>query len=158
MACKKTDHVILPLTLNSPLFVKAWDDYLNYRRQSGMRKLIPMSVQRQWDQLSDYGVEIAIKAIDQSIAQGWQGLFPDRCAIPPGGSNPKGVRGDGKDREGFSSLGALQMRLKEINEELESIYYPGGCAFKVVPSNQKQGRANDLLEQRSRIKIKIEKF
>jgi hypothetical protein len=155
MAKKSTPqcHVILPLTLNTPAFQKAWADYEEYRRQRRLPKLIPMSVQRQWDKLSDHGETVAIAAIDQTITNGWQGIFPERVqADAPLAGRPMG----GNAQSGRSSLGALQMQLKAVESQLEDIFYPGGCAFRVEPSEKNKQRAQGLLDQRLSIKLQIE--
>ena len=71
-------NATLPFQLDTPEFKKAWEDYVEYRRQSKLKKLLPMSVERQWTKMADVGPEVAIEAIDQTIANGWMGLF-----LPP---------------------------------------------------------------------------
>lgn len=146
-------YVTLPIALNTPDFEKAWQDYVEYRRQRRLPKLVPMSVQRQWDKLSDYGVAVAIAAIEQTITNGWQGIFPDRVSRDMAADAPRS--GVGGPR---ASLGALQMQLKQVEQELEGIFYPGGAAWQVEPSKENRERANRLLEQRKRLKLQIEEF
>lgn len=55
-----------------------------------------------------------------------------------------------------ASLGALQMQLKAVENDLESIFYPGGCTYKVEPSPENQARAQQLLDQRLKLKRQIE--
>ena len=57
-----------------------------------------------------------------------------------------------------SSLGALQMQLKQVESQLEDIFYPGGCAFRVEPSKENRERALKLLDQRKSLKLQIEDF
>lgn len=135
-------YVTIPLNLNTPEFIAAWDEYVEYRRQRKLPKLIPVSVQKQWDRLSDFGPEAAIAAINETIAQQYQGIFP---------------RGENlQRRRPAASLGALQLELQRIENELNDIYYPGGCAFRVEPSPSKRERAARLLDQRKNIRMKIE--
>lgn len=142
-------HVILPLTLNTPAFQKAWADYEEYRRQRRLPKLVPMSVQRQWDRLSDYGPGVSVAAIEQTITNGWQGIFPERVSRDMESNTPR-------PDMGRASLGALQMQLKQVEAQLEDIFYPGGCAFRVEPSEKNKQRAQGLLDQRLSIKLQIE--
>lgn len=137
-------HVTLPLTLNTPGFLAAWEEYVQYRRERRLPKLLPRSVQKQWDKLSDAGPEAAIAAIDETISQGWTGIF-----LRPEQSLPAGRPAS------RSSLGALQMQLKTTESQLEDIYYPGGCAFRVEPSAENQARAKALLAQRLALKNQI---
>ena len=145
-------HVTLPLTLNTPDFIQAWEDYVEYRRQRRLPKLVPMSVQRQWDRLSDYGPEVAIEAINQTIASGWQGLFPERVNDQRAGPLPGGRPAP------RASLGALQLQLKQVESKLEDIFYPGGCAFRVDPSPENRERAKVLLDQRLNLKRQIDEL
>lgn len=55
-----------------------------------------------------------------------------------------------------ASLGALQMQLRTTEEELQAILYPGGCAFKTIPTGEKLIRANFLAAQRVKIKARME--
>jgi hypothetical protein len=111
-----------------------------------------MSVQKQWDRLSDYGPGVAIAAIDETIRSGWQGLWPERVqADAPLAGRPMG----GNAQSSRSSLGALQMQLKSVESQLEDIFYPGGCAFRVEPSEKNKQRAQDLLAQRLSIKLQV---
>jgi hypothetical protein len=58
----------------------------------------------------------------------------------------------------FASLGALQMRLKEVEQELNDLLYPGGCAFKQVPTGEKLKRFEVLSGQRISLKSQVEQF
>lgn len=139
-----TGNVTIPLNLNTPEFEAAWNEYVAYRRERRLPKLLPRSVQKQWDKLSDAGPGAAIAAINDTIAQGWTGIFvrPEQ-GLPTGRPSAR------------ASLGALQMQLKAVENDLEDIFYPGGCAFRVEPSEKNKQRAQDLLAQRLSIKLQV---
>jgi len=137
--------VVLPLALNTPEFESAWAEYVAYRRERRLPKLLPRSVQKQWDKLSDAGPEAAIAAINDTIAQGWTGIFIRAEQGLPAARNTA-----------RASLGALQMQLKAVENDLESIFYPGGCTYRVNPSPENRARAQRLLDQRLKLKNQIE--
>lgn len=143
-------NTTLPFELNNEHFIKAWGEWLQYRKERRLPKLLPRSVQKQWDALSDIGSEAAIAAINYSIRQGYQGIYQDKSAALPAGP--------GRLRGSAASLGALQMQLKQVESQLEDIFYPGGCAFRVEPSKENRERALKLLDQRKSLKLQIEDF
>ena len=70
-----TVQALIPDVLQNPDFLKAWDDWLNHRRQS--RKALTAQTQyKQLEFLAGMGAVIAVQSIQQSILNGWQGLFP----------------------------------------------------------------------------------
>jgi len=138
----------LPFALNNEKFITAWEEWLQYRKERRLPKLLPRSIQKQWDALNDMGCEEAVAAIDYSIRQGFQGIYRERAPSAPGGL--------GGPRMGSSSLGALQMQLKAVESQLEDIFYPGGCAFRVEPDEKNKQRAKGLLDQRLKLKNQIE--
>ena len=66
--------LVLPKELNT----KAWQDYLDYRKEQKLRKLRDMSIKRITNWLSCYEVETQADIIDTTIRNGWIGLFPPR--------------------------------------------------------------------------------
>ena len=71
-----------PANLKSADFGAAWESYLAYRKASRLKSLAPASIQAQLRNLSEMGHDEAIEAIHQSIANGWQGIFPRKCQKP----------------------------------------------------------------------------
>ena len=63
-----------PDSLNTPEFIEAWKEWETYRKQK-RQKLTPMSIKKQYSFLASHSVDIAIKIIEQSISNGWTGLF-----------------------------------------------------------------------------------
>lgn len=139
----------IPITLNDERFTKAWEEWLEYRRERHLPKLLPRSVQKQWDKLSEFGVEIACAAIDQSIANGWTGLFPDKVRVAGATIH---------SNAGRASLGSLQIELKRTEDQLNDIFNPGGSAFPRPIPEERKPEFNRLLERRASLKRKIEEF
>jgi len=67
-----------PDNLKSEEFKKKWILYIDYRKQAKIKTLIQKSVDAQLKKLSGFGEKIATQAIDETIANGWQGLFPEK--------------------------------------------------------------------------------
>jgi len=71
----ETDFSELPKALDSSDFRDAWNKYLQYRKER-KKPLYPTSFLAKWKQMEGWGQEAAITAINNSIANGWQGIFP----------------------------------------------------------------------------------
>ena len=69
--------VSIPEGLDSEDFQEAWSDWLAYRRERRL-SVKPMTLERQLKKLAEIGPEAAAACIDQSITNGWAGLFPER--------------------------------------------------------------------------------
>lgn len=105
------------------------------------------------------------KFVDYYAARGW--MIQDRiplvdwkAMVRSWGRRDQGQRlpGPAAPREQFASLGALQVQLKNIEEELSNLLYPGGSAFRVALEGEKLERAKKLAAQRMSIKERIGKF
>jgi hypothetical protein len=79
---EKEVGVEFPANLQSADFGAAWESYLAYRKSSRLKSLAPASIQAQLRNLSEMGHDEAIEAINQSIANGWQGIFPPKLKKP----------------------------------------------------------------------------
>jgi hypothetical protein len=81
----------LPPALDVPEVREALGRWLAYRRQ--IRKTLkPASVEAAVKKLAGYGAAGAVQSIDESISNGWQGLFPPRAdeahGLPPARASP----------------------------------------------------------------------
>jgi len=63
-----------PESIDTPESRKAWDEWINYRRES-KKPLKPQSQQAQLNRIAEWGPQRLIAAVSHSIAQGYQGLF-----------------------------------------------------------------------------------
>lgn len=73
----KTTEIGMPFS--SEQFKAAWDEWIEFRRQSRFKKYVPIGLQKTLTALArDSGnhEETAILIIQQSIERNWQGLFP----------------------------------------------------------------------------------
>lgn len=59
-------------------FSKAWDDWKEYRKQRKFNKYTEMGIKILFKDLGKYDDKIAIAAINKSIKNNWQGLFPEK--------------------------------------------------------------------------------
>lgn len=69
----------LPVLLDTDEFRGAWTDYVAYRKQAKLRRLMPMSVRDQWVEMEGWGHDEAIEAIRTTIRKGWQGIFKPKA-------------------------------------------------------------------------------
>ena len=65
---------LVRLPFGSQAFITAWKSWVVYRKQL-KKTLTDSSVQAQYREFALWGEQKSIEAIEQSIKQGWQGLF-----------------------------------------------------------------------------------
>jgi len=73
----KRVEYILPKRLDNPIFFKAWNEWLDHRRDMKKPHTQGM-VDAQLKMMNREGAAISIEAIQLSIENGWLGLFPDK--------------------------------------------------------------------------------
>jgi hypothetical protein len=79
---KRTQFEILQqvhIPFETEEFERAWVEWLKYRTERKIPYATESSMQAALKQLSEYSEEVAIKTIENSLAAGWQGLFPDKA-------------------------------------------------------------------------------
>ena len=79
-----TYGVEIPPELDHGDFQDTWFEWEEHRKQK-KKKLTPLSVKKQVNELSKYSLDVVIKAINESIMNGWQGIFPEKYAASPNG-------------------------------------------------------------------------
>jgi DNA-binding HxlR family transcriptional regulator len=67
-------EVQFPESLNNEEFRRAWSEWVEFRREI-KKKLTPSTVSKQLTELATWGSVKSIQAINNSIRNGWQGLF-----------------------------------------------------------------------------------
>lgn len=67
----------LPEELRTRDFIKAWFEWCDYRL-ANRKKISRQACALQLKKLAKFGPQIAIAAIERSIENDWQGLFPER--------------------------------------------------------------------------------
>lgn len=89
---EKDQAVALPEKLNCDQFRTAWAEWVAFRRES-RKRLTPSTINKQLTMLAGWGPAKAVRAIERSIRNGWQGLFdPDEQA-------GKAIPGDATEAE-----------------------------------------------------------
>lgn len=67
------------LPFHSEDFRQAWEEWLQFRKESRFKKYVPTGLKKTFTHLvaiSGKDERTAIKIIEQSVSQNWQGLFP----------------------------------------------------------------------------------
>jgi hypothetical protein len=81
-ASSKEEAIVeIPANLQTPEFRQAWEGYLEYRKKGHKKSLLPTSQVALLKQMSEWGHDAAISSINQSIAQGWQGIFEPKATF-----------------------------------------------------------------------------
>jgi len=91
----------MPPELATPAFRRSWSEWIDYRRDRRL-SLRALTLAKQLAMLASFGEAGAIKVIDQSIRNGWQGLFEvrgertvspigERLVLPELGNDRNGV-------------------------------------------------------------------
>ena len=79
----------IPEALNTPAFRSAWTDFIDHRK-SNRKPLSPKAAELNLKKCLELGHDIACSAIEQTIANGWTGIFEPKAATPgANGSKPK---------------------------------------------------------------------
>lgn len=85
--------VAVPANIDTPEFHLAWSNWAEYRRQARIKKYTPIGAKAQLRVLSEMGPQRAVAAIQNSIANGYQGIFEPRTGGPrPMVSNPSSYK------------------------------------------------------------------
>ena len=71
---KSKNEVKIPDKLNTPEFLAAWEEWQTYRKQK-RKTLTAVSIKKQLEFLASIGVQDAIISINESIKNGYTGLF-----------------------------------------------------------------------------------
>ena len=66
-----------PQSLDVPAFQEAWENWLAHRKAT-RKPVTPQSAKLQLAKCEAWGVEVAVRTINRSIENGWQGLFPSK--------------------------------------------------------------------------------
>lgn len=70
--------VPVPDSLRTPEFESAWASWLEDRKARKIKALTPKGAKTQLAKLAEIGPAAAVACIESSIANGYQGLFPDK--------------------------------------------------------------------------------
>ena len=86
--------VTLPAELETEAFRSAWADWLAYRRECKVSPYKPRALAAQLAMLAEWGHDVAIESIRQSIRQQWRGLFEPKASF----GSAQGVSAESKKR------------------------------------------------------------
>jgi hypothetical protein len=75
---------VIPENLNTGEFQQAWEQWEEYRAERKLARYKPQTAAKQLAELSDWGHDEAIRSINDSIRQNWQGLFPPKNSAAGG--------------------------------------------------------------------------
>jgi hypothetical protein len=78
---------VFPDVLDTPEFRAAWAEYEANRREIGYAKLTPRGQSKKFKDFVEWGHDAAIQSINESIANGWTGLFRPARVQPAKPSN-----------------------------------------------------------------------
>jgi hypothetical protein len=68
------ENIVFPQSLDTPSFKETWNRWLVFRSEI-KHKVTPSTQSSQFKMLSKYPEPVAIQMLEQSITNGWQGLF-----------------------------------------------------------------------------------
>jgi len=95
----KVKEAVAPLPFVSIEFTNSWNEWLAYLKQK-RKTPTPITIKKQLNQLQKLNEQEAIITINQSIQNGWQGLFPIS-----GTTNKRAGRNDGGSAGGGDAAG-----------------------------------------------------
>jgi len=78
----KEAEIEFPSNLQTAYFKKTWSEYMDYRKASRMKTLQAASINAQLKKMGEWGHNAAISAINDTIANGWQGIFQPKSTTP----------------------------------------------------------------------------
>lgn len=79
--------VIIPESLNTPEFISSWTAWMEYRKSMKKTRKPEMMFALQLKELSK-SPATAVQVLEQSMRNGWQGLFPLNSNLPKSSSKP----------------------------------------------------------------------
>lgn len=77
---------VTALPFSSEAFSKAWQSWIDYRKEL-KKPLKDATVTAQWKEFTKWGEAKSIASIEQSIKNGWQGLFEPKQVFGKGNTN-----------------------------------------------------------------------
>lgn len=92
-------EVEVPQTLACQEFLEKWDEYVAWRRREGFRVLKASSVRVKFSQFARYPVEAILLALDEAMANRYQGVFPDKFSGRAYDAERERLRSARKERE-----------------------------------------------------------
>jgi len=85
---KKTEFVF-PSELDTSDFHAVWDTWCAYRKERKLSAPKPISANAKFRELAEWGEPMAIQAINEAIANNWQGIFRPKEQARPTSNVPQ---------------------------------------------------------------------
>ena len=103
----ETTHVwFIPDVLQTEKFMHSWSAFVQHRRQ--MRKPISaVGGKALLRKLEQHSVEVATAALDESLSNGWQGVFPEKVETVERPGRTRAVQFDNGKQSTLARLGGL---------------------------------------------------
>lgn len=83
----------LPASLRTPEFIAAWQEFEGHRSEK-RKPLTPRARKLIWAKIDQYGPAAGVWAINNSIASGWTGVFPEKFADSQDGQHSRASHDD----------------------------------------------------------------
>lgn len=100
---KKNDTADIGLPFIGQEFSDKWGEWMQYRKERKLAAYTPTGIKMTFSRLKEISqgdYRIAMEVIDQSLANGWQGLFP--LKINQNGTNSTNITGSNQSKPGTS--------------------------------------------------------
>jgi len=147
----KAKKVELPKALNTSAFKAAWSSYLQYLREIKKPPPTPSSVKQKWAEMAKWGHDQAIKAIEQTIGNGWKGIFEPNASPskPRAEGAPQPAKSSAKKSawELKQQLEAIDERMNELKKHLSEVA-GGECIWT---NEEARSEYRDLAKRRKAI-------
>ena len=75
------DEIVFPEALNCTTFKNLWKQWREHRKQI-KKPMTVLAEEKSLSKLSALSLSDAIQTVENSIANGWQGIFPDKISSP----------------------------------------------------------------------------
>lgn len=119
---EESDDLTIPSELDTPEFQAAWELLLQYRIDRKLPRYRPVSIIAMWDKFVKWGgSDVAVAAIQQTISNGWQGVFE-----PKGMSSSPQASAVKAEVPYEKKFWALTHHKKNLEEQLQQLREWGG--------------------------------
>ena len=98
---------IIPDELNNTIFINAWSRWFKYRREK-RKPLTNSTIEAQLNKLRLMGIDAAVDSINQSIENGWEGLFPRKEQVQRKSFGPQQLTRDLLERQ-FATIATREV-------------------------------------------------
>ena len=153
----KEVEIEFPKPLDTPSFKEQWIAYEEYRRENKFRRMGPTTIKTKLAELSEWGEEVAIAQIRQSIGNGWQGIFPPKSfsSKPRAAGAPEAKEGSAPRRRTWEIrqvLDSVEDRLSELRRHRGEV----SCGEYIWDSEPAEKEYYEKLAHRKQLKKEMQ--